>query len=1500
MNPSRRNSETGRSRVRDGEEKDGMTLGFKSRAGVKEPLSSAARVLRVLYIVALLAIGLPLSAAAPTPAAHASSSSPPPILVSDCTTEQGLTAALATVTSFGTIQFTCDGTIPITSTIAIDQSVTITGRGHSVTLDGGNANRLFTVATSATASVQIVFAVTYLTLANGNAVNAGSGGGRGGAIYAGNAQFGGAGPQPAVIHAGNDTFTSNSGTNGGAIAANFGNLTVTNSTFSANQATAGNGGAIGDDEPPPPAGQALYAATLAGNVFSGNTATGTGGAIGLGTNSPATITDSTFFNNSAPSGGSAIGTFGTVNLLFSTVAGNYNGSAAISDVASGTFVLQGNIFDNATNCSRTDTWTDSGYNLQSVNNSDCGFSAGTDVTGDPLLGALQDNGGPTQTMWLGPGSPALGAGQGCPLTDQRNLPRPASGCDIGAFQNVIAQYDNGENAAYSWGGTATNALAITGIGEPGGVVNLYSGALGCGGTPISASKVLKSGAFAVAIPTIATEGSYQYSTSVTNPITGAITCAGAITANIDRTAPTSTVTSPALGTSSAYINSSTWASGCGSPTTVGVCGTASDAGGSQVAAVYVAIENSSGQFWNGSAFSSTGAWLQANGTTSWSLGVPQLPDGEYTIASAAVDNAGNTQPIFESSVAGLCDPSGSGGQLSLNGGELSINGGACLVDGTSGGLAVSGQLSLNGGQLSLNGGQLSLNGGQLSLNGGSCTVRDNTGTSGTLTITGGTLVSSGGQLSLNGGMSVSGGQLSLNGGQLSLNGGQLSLNGGQLSLNGGDCTFTASGGASGQLSLNGGQLSLNGGQLSLNGGQFSITGGQLSLNGGQLSLNGGQLSLNGGAGGNAGNVVFDTVQPYVSNFTVDGQSTSGTVNVNPGATFHIAFDESMKASTINSSSISVVPSTGTFTPSITVDPTGLTASFSGFQPLTSYTVTVSQAAMDLAGNPLSNNLGANPTTFTFTTAAFSSLPPNSTASQDTDGDDIPNGWDGTSAPVFTLNGQSTNTAAWGFSSQHKDLCLVENYMSGTAADGHLYNQAISQAANQAIVNAFAASPVTNPNGTNGVHLVIFEGDAAHSAGLPSGYSGPYFGGQIPMTDPLGDASTGSFNWGSVAAGTSQSFESIRTANFVSTGLAQFCHYAVIAHTLGGSFASGASRGIGASDLVVALGGTVVGAGLGTQSEQQGTVMHELGHNLGLHHGGGPGIPDLDVNYKPSYMSVMNYFYQFTGVPGGFTSNGLDYSHGTNVGTPLDESNLLDSIGLGSGATISGGASFGTRYFCPGTSGPQVVGNASQPIDWTCTGISGSPVQAFINGDTSGYQVLHDYNDWANLQFNGGDIGEGAVLPPPTSTTIDISGVTDNDGTFTPSGGVDDANAIEGSSLARFGSSGFLSPVSGQPTVNVGKAGKTYPVKFQLKDSKGNFVTWLSAVTSVTVGSTSCSNFSTQTDPLTTTTSGSSGLRYDSTANQFIYNWATPARSGCYTLNVNLADGTQQQANFNLK
>ena len=85
-----------------------------------------------------------------------------------------------------------------------------------------------------------------------------------------------------------------------------------------------------------------------------------------------------------------------------------------------------------------------GYNLDS--GTTCGLLAVTDITGsEPLLGALANNGGPTQTQALQAGSPAIDHGgtstTGCPSADQRGSTRPDEAgdggtCDIGAYESL--------------------------------------------------------------------------------------------------------------------------------------------------------------------------------------------------------------------------------------------------------------------------------------------------------------------------------------------------------------------------------------------------------------------------------------------------------------------------------------------------------------------------------------------------------------------------------------------------------------------------------------------------------------------------------------------------------------------------------------------------------------------------------------------------------------------------------------------------------------------------------------------------------------------------------------------------------------------------------------------------------------------------------------------------------------------------------------------------------
>jgi len=110
--------------------------------------------------------------------------------------------------------------------------------------------------------------------------------------------------------------------------------------------------------------------------------------------------------------------------------------------------------------------------------------------------------------------------------------------------------------------------------------------------------------------------------------------------------------------------------------------------------------------------------------------------------------------------------------------------------------------------------------------------------------------------------------------------------------------------------------------------------------------------------------------------------------------------------------------------------------------------------------------------------------------------------------------------------------------------------------------------------------------------------------------------------------------------------------------------------------------------------------------------------------------------------------------------------------------------------------------------------------------------------------------------------------------------------------------GFQSPVNNPPQVNIGKGGKTYPVKFQVKDANGAYVTSLSVVKSITVAATNCDPADTP-DALEVTSTGGTALRYDTTANQFVFNWQTPKGVGCYTLTFTLDNDDTHAADFKL-
>ena len=164
-----------------------------------------------------------------------------------------------------------------------------------------------------------------------------------------------------------------------------------------------------------------------------------------------TVTNSTFSANSATTSGGAIySEGGTVQVSKSTFGNNpetIGGGGALGNAGSSVFIRNSIVANSANGGNCAGTLTSDGYNLSS--DSTCNFSSTGDLNHkNPKLGALRKNGGPTQTMALQIGSPALDADNpaGCRdfagnllTTDQRGLPRPGggetTGCDMGAYES---------------------------------------------------------------------------------------------------------------------------------------------------------------------------------------------------------------------------------------------------------------------------------------------------------------------------------------------------------------------------------------------------------------------------------------------------------------------------------------------------------------------------------------------------------------------------------------------------------------------------------------------------------------------------------------------------------------------------------------------------------------------------------------------------------------------------------------------------------------------------------------------------------------------------------------------------------------------------------------------------------------------------------------------------------------------------------------------------------
>jgi len=332
----------------------------------------------------------------------------------------------------------------------ITDALTITGPGSSaLTIKQTGLGRVMTIGGGVPA------AISGITITDGN--------GQGAGIFV-----------AGTLALSKSTVTGNNGGPGGGIFVNgIGTLTLLNSTVSNNNAAGSVGGGVANEN---------GTLTINNSTISGNTASQGGGIY---SDHALSVSNSTVRDNSALDafsnafGGGIANAAGTASVTNSTVTGNTAGGAfadgggiidfgsltATNDtitgngasgtnsgfgggvVSSGSTVLANTIVAGQTaggDCSGFPI--DSGYNL--AGDGSCGFSSTNNSLSNtnPLLdpAGLQDNGGPTQTISLQPGSPAIDAipsgvnACGTTITtDQRGVNRPqGTACDIGAFEFV--------------------------------------------------------------------------------------------------------------------------------------------------------------------------------------------------------------------------------------------------------------------------------------------------------------------------------------------------------------------------------------------------------------------------------------------------------------------------------------------------------------------------------------------------------------------------------------------------------------------------------------------------------------------------------------------------------------------------------------------------------------------------------------------------------------------------------------------------------------------------------------------------------------------------------------------------------------------------------------------------------------------------------------------------------------------------------------------------------
>lgn len=333
------------------------------------------------------------------------------------------------------------GTFAPAATLVLSDAdgVTIAGSGaSSTTITGSDDHRVLDVADGA-------LAVEGITLSDGDAGPDLAD--TGGAIRS----------DDDSVAITDSVVADNHASHGGGIATGAGAVTIVDSVVTGNLARwndlNGNGGGVNTGG---------GAVTVTRSTFVGNTAMNAAGGIGGG--GDITAEASTFTGNSAKFGAAMYSSFDVTTLTNSTVHGNtitgddggpgYGGAIQSSSVdaefhlvhVTVTGTVGGSGLSNAPimeltntvlaenaegNCFTFNSVTSNGGNVD--DDDSCSLDDPTDLTGDPELGALVQNGGSTATRLPADGSPVIDSAvsSGCEAADQRGVSRPQDGDDDG-------------------------------------------------------------------------------------------------------------------------------------------------------------------------------------------------------------------------------------------------------------------------------------------------------------------------------------------------------------------------------------------------------------------------------------------------------------------------------------------------------------------------------------------------------------------------------------------------------------------------------------------------------------------------------------------------------------------------------------------------------------------------------------------------------------------------------------------------------------------------------------------------------------------------------------------------------------------------------------------------------------------------------------------------------------------------------------------------------------